>query len=631
MEQARRESEMKYRDLFENANDAIFITDAALNCIDANKRASEIFGFSREEFLEMNVFDVVTPDQVSRIEDALNKLKERQAYDRFVGKMLTKDGTLLDIEVSSSIIADGDDVVGARHIVRDITQRKRTEDALRASEAFLQTIIENEPECVKLLAHDGSVLLMNRAGLNMIEADSFDQVKGKAICCLVTEEYRDAFIALGEDVFRGNSGTLEFGIVGLRGRHLWLETRAVPLRDEKNEIIALLGVTRDITVRKKLEEDLIRAQKLEAVGILAGGIAHDFNNLLTAILGNISLAKTYAEPGDRTHDRLVSAENAAMRAKGLTQQLLTFSKGGSPIRKAVSLGDVVKESVDFSLRGSDLRCALDIPPDIWPVEIDEGQIGQVINNLIINACQAMPGGGVITVECRNVVIGEADALPLKEGNYVQLSVSDQGTGILPQNLTKIFDPYFTTKQDGSGLGLATSYSIVKRHDGHIHVESEPGVGTIFSVYLPASASRPVVSVEEETPLAGKERVLVVDDEESVRRVAREMLIRLGYDVEVAEDGAQAVMMYGRAKKAGEPFHVVIMDLTIPGRMGGAEAITKLSEIDPSVRAIVSSGYSNDEIMADYRHHGFAGVISKPYTLRELGIEVKKAIKGDPRE
>ncbi|HTR44190.1 MAG TPA: PAS domain S-box protein [Thermodesulfovibrionales bacterium] len=631
MEQALRESEGKYRDLFENANDAIFITDAELNCIDANKRASELFGFAREEFLKMNVFDVVTPNQVSRVEEALNRLREELTHDRFVGKMLTKEGTLLDIEVSSSAIMDGDHVVGARHIVRDITKRKRTEEALRASEAFLQTIIENEPECVKLLAHDGSLLMMNRAGLKMIEAASFDQVKGKSIHCLVTEGYRDAFTALTEDVFRGKTGTLEFAIVGLGGRHLWLETHAVPLRNENGEIIALLGVTRDITVRKRLEEDLIRAQKLESVGILAGGIAHDFNNLLTAILGNISLAKTYVGAGDRIHDRLVSAENATVRAKGLTQQLLTFSRGGAPVRKIVSLGDVVKESIDFSLRGSDLRCTVSIPPNLWPVEIDEGQIGQVINNLIINACQAMPGGGVITVECRNVTIGKSDALPLKEGNYVQLSVSDQGVGIPRNHLTRIFDPYFTTKQEGSGLGLATSYSIVKRHDGYIDVQSEPGAGTIFHVYLPASASRPAVTVEDEAPLIGRERVLLMDDEESVRTVAREMLVRLGYEVEVAGDGAQAVMMYRRAKEAGEPFHVVIMDLTVPGGLGGAEAITQLSEIDPSVRAIVSSGYSNDEIMADYRQHGFAGVITKPYTLRELSVEVKKATEGEPRE
>jgi PAS domain S-box-containing protein len=624
------EPEERYRDLFENANDAIFIVDADHRYIDVNKKATELCGFSREEFLNMTIADVVPAEQIPKSEAEFVKLRDRGRYEKFTGKMRTKGGRWIDVEVNSSAIVKNNRVIGSRDIVRDITERKRAEDALRASENLLQTIIETEPECVKLVARDGSLLLMNRAGLAMIEADSLDQVKGKSIFALIAPEHVEAFKKNVEGVFQGKSGTLEFDMIGNKGRRLRLDTHAVPLRNEQNEIIALLAVTRDVTERKKLEEELIRSQKMESVGLLAGGIAHDFNNMLTAIVGNISIAKKYLiseEPIEKVSARLTEAEKASFRAKELTQQLLTFSRGGAPIKNTASIGAIIQESAGFALRGSDVQCSFIIPDDLWPVEVDEGQMSQVIHNLIINAGQSMPEGGTVTIECANIVVRTDAGLPLKEGRYVRTSIHDRGVGISHEHLHKIFDPYFTTKQKGSGLGLSITYSIVKKHQGLITVDSRFGLGTTFHIYLPASGSKvPLKEDKAELLITGEGRILVMDDEDAVRSVAAEMLRGLGYEVQVAGDGVEALRLYAEARESGNGFHAVIMDLTVPGGMGGKETLKRLHEIDPAVIAIASSGYSNDPVMADYRKYGFAGVMAKPYKISTLSVVVNNVLK-----
>lgn len=299
---------------------------------------------------------------------------------------------------------------------------------------------------------------------------------------------------------------------------------------------------------------------------------------------------------------------------------------GPPIKKTTSIAKLIKESVRFALSGSNVKCEFFIADDLWLSNVDEGQIGQVIQNIIINADQAMPKGGVIRVYCENVVISQHDNLPLKEGKYVKISISDQGIGIPKEYITKIFDPFFTTKQSGSGLGLSTAYSIIKRHDGYITVESQVGVGTTFYIYLPASDKR--IEIEEEKIdklLKGKGRVLLMDDEEMVLEVVGDMLKYLGYEVAFARNGNEAIEFYKRAKAAGHPFDVVIMDLTIAGGMGGKEAIKKLIEIDPEVKAIVSSGYANDPIMVDFKKYGFSGVIAKPYKIKDLSKTLQKVM------
>ncbi|MGD0282221.1 MAG: ATP-binding protein [Dissulfurispiraceae bacterium] len=400
-----------------------------------------------------------------------------------------------------------------------------------------------------------------------------------------------------------------------------------PIRDSESKIIGVVLVFRDTTEKENMRKEVLKIQKLESLGILAGGIAHDFNNLLTGVLGNISLAKMLAQPGDKIFERLTGAEKASARAKDLTQQLLTFSRGGAPVKKLTSIADLIKDCAGFVLSGSNVKCKFDIADDLWPAEVDEGQISQVINNLVLNAEQSMPEGGIIDVSCNNVVLGDNDAVQLQKGKYIKIAIKDFGTGIKKEYLQKIFDPFFTTKQSGRGLGLATVYSIINNHNGHITVESEQGIGTVFTFYLPASEPQIILQSGGNRPAPGKGSILVMDDEELVRDVAGQILETLGYEVQLAANGAEAIELFKKARESANPFDVVLMDLTIPGGMGGREAVRELLKIDPGVKAIVSSGYSNDPIMADFKRYGFRGVITKPYKVQELSDTVHGVITG----
>jgi nitrogen-specific signal transduction histidine kinase len=388
-------------------------------------------------------------------------------------------------------------------------------------------------------------------------------------------------------------------------------------------------LTEEIDERQRMEEELLRAQKLESLSLLAGGVAHDFNNLLASIMGNISLALLDLPPSSPSHKQLESAERAALRARDLTLQLLAFSRGGTPVMSYSSMEDVIRDTADFSLRGSKVRLAFSFSEDLLPVEVDQVQMAQVINNLIINADQAMPQGGTITITAENVVLRPAELPPLREGSYVRVSIQDQGIGIPKEHLSKIFDPYFTTKQKGSGLGLAITYSVIRNHNGLITVESTPGSGTVFQIYLPSAAERRAeVRQKEQRLYTGKGRILVMDDEEDVRKTTGDMLIRMGYTVAFAEDGGQAIELYRRSKKAGEPFDLTIMDLTIPGGMGGKDAVKKLLELDPAARVVVSSGYSKDPVLSDFASYGFKGVVAKPFRIKDLSEIVHRTLNND---
>ncbi len=385
---------------------------------------------------------------------------------------------------------------------------------------------------------------------------------------------------------------------------------------------------RDSTESHRMKEESFRAQKLESLGILAGGIAHDFNNSLTAILGNINLAKLRATSGDPLFQRLVEAERACSRAKSLTDQLLTFAKGGAPVKRVGSVASLLKESIAFALRGSNVGSQFSIAHDLWAVEFDEGQMSQVINNLIINACQAMPEGGIISVKAENVVAPVEDTESLDHGRYVKISINDSGAGIPVEHIERIFDPYFTTKKKGSGLGLATSYAIIRSHDGWIDVESEVGSGSTFHIHLPASETE--ISSRDHAAGAlrgGKGRILLMEDEPMVREVAQEMLSLMGYEVDSVRDGIEAIALYRKGINEGRPFAAVIMNLTVPGGMGAKEAVGALLKLDPRVRAIVSSGYANDPVMERFAGYGFKGVVSKPYNLDELDAVLHKVVCG----
>ncbi|MBI5847730.1 MAG: PAS domain S-box protein [Nitrospirae bacterium] len=409
-----------------------------------------------------------------------------------------------------------------------------------------------------------------------------------------------------------------------------IEDSAAPIRDRSSQVMGVVLVFRDMTERKRTEEELLKTEKLQSIGLLAGGLAHDFNNLLTSIVGNVSMAKMFIHDRNKVLERLTDAETATRRATDLTYQLLTFAKGSAPIKKISSIVDIIKESAGFTLSGTNVAAAFVIPETPWTVDIDMGQMSQVFNNLIINAVHAMPDGGKIEFTVANTALSENEIPALHEGAYVKISLADTGTGIAREHLSRIFDPYFTTKQKGSGLGLASAYSIVKNHDGYLSVESILGKGTTFHLYLRASQGMTGTiagSPEEKNIAKGSGRILVMDDEKLIRDIAGEMLRSLGYEVELAKDGSEAIELYQRAFEAHTPFDIVIMDLTIPGGMGGKEAIQKLRSIDPNIRAIVSSGYSNDPIMAEHEKYGFRGVIIKPYNLGVFSKSVREVMKG----
>ncbi len=419
-------------------------------------------------------------------------------------------------------------------------------------------------------------------------------------------------------------------LVSRQGRERVVLTSSAPIHDPAGLVVGVALVCRDITENRKLEVELHKSSKLESLGLLAGGIAHDFNNILTGIFGNLSLARMLATEG-AVQERLDKAEESCLRAKEMTSQLLTFAKGGAPIKRLRAVPQLLKTSCDLAVVGSNVRCEFFFSPGLWPVEVDPAQITQVFNNLALNSVQAMPEGGTITVRAENVPPGAKPGLPLSGSHYVKVSVQDQGPGIPPEHLTRIFDPFFTTKHKGRGLGLATAYSVVRKHDGLIEVESKLEQGSIFHVYLPTSArALPTDSQPQGKWLTGQGRVLVMDDEPDILSFSHVVLKRLGYDAELARDGGEALRRYREAAEAGKPFSAVIMDLTIPGGMGGKEAIRKLLELDPQARAIVSSGYSNDPIMAEFEKHGFRGVVAKPYQIHELARVLREVTEDAPR-
>jgi PAS domain S-box-containing protein len=519
----------------------------------------------------------------------------------------------------------------------DITERIKIQEELSAEKERLAVTLRSIGDAVIATDIEGKIVLMNAiaemlTGWSQKEAlgknlqEVFHVVDGKTR--KITSNPIDTVLKTGEAFELPDNQ-----ILILKDRkEMMVSDSIAPIFGKDKRIMGAVLVFRDITEKHKREEDLLRIDKLESVGVLAGGIAHDFNNILSVILGNISLVKMYVPSGDeKLQKRFNDAERAILRAKDLTQQLLTFSRGGSPVKTTSAIQSVLKASCRFAVTGSNIQCEFDLPNDLLPVDIDAGQINQVMNNVVINAQQAMPKGGTIRIKAENIIFSEKMAkqgLVMNQGAYVKITIQDNGIGIPQENIGKIFDPYFTTKEQGSGLGLATSHSIIKKHGGHMSVESLSGKGTIFSIYLPASSR----SIECDQPngkltYQGKGKILVMDDEDMIREITGELLQNIGYKVEFAKNGNEAIAIYKTAHDRGKPFDAVILDLTVPGGMGGKETIQALFEIDPKIKAIVSSGYSNDPIVTEFGKYGFCGVIIKPYHLTELNQTLQNVLTG----
>lgn len=629
-ENALRHSAKKYQTLVETASLGIQISDPEGRIIFSNPAHQAIHGLPEEKIVGRFVWDF--------IEDETKK-KELQQYYRYIVDRQpppvpyfttnrTATGREIQVEVDWNYMRDADDEVYALcSIIDDVTDRVNAERALKASEQKFRSVMEACPDGIHLyrLEPDGRLIFSgtNTAANRILNLDcsqfigrTIEEAFPASIRTEMPDRYREA-CRTGKAWHSEQVNYQDERISGVYEIHAF--------QTEPGKMAVFF---RDIAAKLRMLEELQKNQKLESVGILAGGIAHDFNNLLTAIIGNISMAKLFArtEPA-KVLARLNDAENASIRARDLTQRLLTFSRGGAPVRCASSITEVIRESTSFMLSGSNVKCHILIPDDIWPVDIDVGQISQVIQNVVKNSDQAMPAGGTITIRAANIILDETHGLPLRPGRYVHISLADEGIGIPQKYLAKVFDPYFSTKQEGSGLGLAACYSIVNHHDGLITVESQYGFGATFHMYLPAATSMPRNNImPTETTGRSGEKILIMDDNEEILSVAVNMLNIMGYKTETARDGAEAVRLYKQAMLDKEPFGGVLLDLTIPGGMGGLETIRQLAILDPEVRAIVSSGYTNDPVMADHRAHGFRGVVTKPYNMEQLGQTLRDLFK-----
>ena len=510
---------------------------------------------------------------------------------------------------------------------KEISSRKLAEKQLAAESERFRVTLQSMAEAVLAADKDGQIVLMNRVAEQWVGWAGKDAA-GRP----VTEVFKLTCPEIGEgniDLVKWleteaqlSQASVDLFMDDSRGGQRIVTVSGSRLIDNEQHILGSVLVLRDVTRLRRIEEEVVRGQKLESVGILAGGIAHDFNNLLTAIMGNLSLARIVSSPTDPHYQNIADAEQASLRASELTQQLLTFSRGGSPVKGNVNLEELVRESAEFVIRGSRVQLRFFADDSLWPVKVDRGQIGQVIDNLVINAMQAMPDGGFVDIHLSNYIPGDRSPFPINRQHYVCVEIKDYGVGISKEQQARIFDPYFTTKEVGNGLGLAICFSIVSKHGGHITVSSEPGCGSSFFVYLPAL---PVESTSSEcredvvspTQSGSGKRVLVMDDEEIVCSVVSSILEHLGYEVDICSNGSQALAMYSQALEQGRRYDVVIMDVTIPGGMGGQEAVQRLLMIDAEARVIVSSGYSSHEVMADYALYGFAGVVAKPFRINDL--------------
>lgn len=603
----------------------------------ANRKLSIMTGYGRDELLRRNLADIAHPDDRADCLAVFARLATGEvAVDVAQRRYVRADGEIIWARVKVTLLP----TIALRPprilaTVFDVTEQRRASEALAAEKERLAVTLYSIADGVIATDEHGQVTLINHVAQELTGVRSGDAV-GRPIAEVFhvadetssepSEGAVQQALASGVPIALTDGATL----VARDGARYLIAHSAAPIRDGEGQVIGAVLVFRDMTERQRLEDELRKAQNLESLGVLAGGIAHDFNNILTVIFGNIALAKLRAAAGEDVAEPLAQAEVAFGRARDLTHQLLTFSRGGAPVKTSGSIAALVRETAAFVLRKpvhADFRLA----SDLWPVEFDRGQMARVFDNIFLNAMQAMPDGGSVRIEARNVVLQKRRSLPLPPGRYVELRIKDSGQGIAREHMYRVFDPYFTTRQEGSGLGLATVYSIVKRHGGYVTVNSKLGKGTTVIVHLPAGDEGVVVSppLAEERPVRGG-RILLMDDEEAVRNVGAALLQRLGYDVSVARDGREAVQLFGDARRAARPFAAVILDLTVPDGMGGRECIARLREVDAGVRAIVSSGYSNNPVLARYRDYGFAGVVAKPYRLRDLG-DVLAALIGSAKD
>ncbi len=612
------------------ARDAMVIADADTGLIvDLNDQAAKLLGQDREALKGKHHTCLHPPEMAQTYSQMFQEhVSEGEIIEPREVWLAQKDGTIIPVEVASRVITYPERTL-ILGIFRDLRGRKKIEKEIQELTEHLWVTLKSIGDGVISTDCEGLITLMNPVAEHLT-GWTFSQAQGlplTQVMKLINAKTRSPIETPVERVLQEGtiSGLADHTIlVSKEGTELFIADNASPIRDDHGRIKGVVIVFRDISAMRRLEEELARLQKLDSLGILAGGIAHDFNNLLTAILGNIFLARV--KQGQREAlNKLEEAEKAVLRAKDLTQQLLTFATGGSPVCKATSIHELITEAASFALVGAPVELRYYLEDTLWNAHADSGQIAQVLQNILINARQAMPTGGTITIRAQNVILGEKSSLPLKAGRYIKIEITDQGVGILPEHLSRIFDPYFSTKQEGRGLGLTVCFSVIRRHQGHMLAHSKVGQGSTFTIYLPATTEQ--AEDPQKILLApGHGHILVMDDEEAVRKVMVQMLRLLGYKVTSVSKGEEALEVYQKHLKKGKPFAAVILDLTIPHGLGGTKTLARLLEIDPTVKAIVTSGYSNDPVLANYKEYGFVGLVAKPFKIEELGRVLSKVLK-----
>jgi two-component system cell cycle sensor histidine kinase/response regulator CckA len=536
-----------------------------------------------------------------------------QALEAGANDYLTKplDVGLLDVRISV-----------AERQIRELTERNQARAALLESARTMTNILEKTTDGFFAVDSEWKLTYVNSAAELMMGRKRDELLGG-----LIWEKFPELIGSIFQENYEkvmADKIAIEFEASDPSGK-VWYDVHAY--RSDGGVSIFF----RDISERKKSETERLTTSKLESLGTLAGGIAHDLNNILTVISGNIGLAQIEA-PADSGSllGFLSKAGQAAQHAAHLSSQLLTFSKGGAPLKKVVSMGELLEHSAEFGLYGSNLRADFDIAIDLWKAEVDAGQIEQVVNALMLNAREAMPQGGTVRVRARNVVFEEHTNAPLPAGRYVKVTIADRGAGIADELRSKIFDPYFTTKPSATGLGLAISYSVVKKHGGLLLLESSSPEGSVFVFYLRASDN--AANRTPEARASGRpfhynhQRILVMDDEEAIRELTSQLLSTLGYEVTAVPDGLEAVRLYERALRKGEHFQAVILDATVRGGMGGVATIERLRSMDPKVNAIICSGYSDEAALSEFLAFGFRGALPKPFTRSELADALQRAFE-----
>ncbi|MFW5774682.1 MAG: PAS domain-containing hybrid sensor histidine kinase/response regulator [Chitinivibrionales bacterium] len=627
-EQALKESEQKFRALAQTAHEAIVSADCSGTIAFWNRGAELMFGYKSHEIIGKHISALVpdgTFDSLSEVlQETIIEEGENSGARLIEALAKRKDCSVFPTEISLSSWQSGDTLFHTATI-REVTRRKQTEDDLAREKQLLDVTLRSTGDGIISTDTSGRILLINGVA-EAITGVSSKEVIGKNINDIFQPQDAGTFqktagptqkvVTEGETV----DGEVILTVGRSRRRITYL---ASPMRDSSGQIIGMVLALQDITERRRMEEELFRTRKLEAIGVLAGGIAHDFNNILTGIITNLFMVKTGLKTGSDPYKLITDAEKAAFQASKLTKQLMTFAKGGAPVKENASISELIEDSVGFCLSGSSIECELQLDADLWGVEIDRGQIDQVLNNLLINAKQAMPRGGTVVVRAENMEIEDklSDVteaiIPLLPGKYLKITITDEGVGISRDNLSRIFDPYFTTSSKRNGLGLSTVYSIIRKHNGLITAKSRLGKGTKFIFYLPARRHEQKEIAEHIPRCHGNKRILVMDDDEIIRVVVDRILKNAGYQVETVTNGFDALHLYKSSMRQKRPFDLVLMDITVPGGMGGEKAIKKLLSIDPHAKVIASSGYSNDPIMTNYRAHGFVDVLPKPFNVAEF--------------